>query len=85
MEVDLGGFQETILEIVQVEEHTVLIELRLRITVREIKADGTTYLYVRQLTDSPAQQFLFFQRVSSSCLTTTTHGIEKRQRSEVCL
>ena len=77
VEVKLGGFQEAILEIVQIEEHAVLIELRLRITVGEIQPTGTANLDVRQLTDGALQEFLFFQRITSTCLTTTTNGIEE--------
>ena len=47
VEVKLGGFQEAVLEIVQIEEHAVLIELRLRITVGEIQPTGTANLDVR--------------------------------------
>ena len=77
VKIKLGGFQETVLEIVQVEEHTVLIELCLRITVGEVQSTCSTDLDVRQLTDGTLQQFLLLQRITATCLTTTTNGIEE--------
>ena len=79
VKIKLGGFQETVLEIIQVEEHTVLIELRLWITVREVKFTGATDLDVRQLTDGTLQQLLFLQGIAPSCLPSTFNGIEERE------
>ena len=77
VEVELSSFQETILEIVEIEEHAVDIKFRLRIAVGEIEAPGTTHLDIRQFTDGTAQQFLLLERIASSCLTATTNGIEE--------
>ena len=85
MEVNLGGLQETVLEVVQIEEHAVLIELCLRIAVGEVEVSGTTDLDIRQFPDRTLQQFLLLQRVTASRLTTTTNGIEEGERAEVGL
>ena len=85
MKVDLCGLQETIFEIIQVEEHTINIELRLRITVGKVEFAGSSDLHIRQFTDCTLQQFLFLKGITSSSLTTTTDGIKKRHTAEVCL
>ena len=85
MEVDLCGLQETVLEVVQVEEHAVLIELRLRIAVGEVETSGTTDLDVRQLADGTLQQFLLLQGVSSTGLPTTSDSIEEGKRAKIGL
>ena len=49
VEIEVGRFQEAIFEIVEVEEHTVGIELWLRIAVGKIEFPRTSDLYVWQL------------------------------------
>ena len=85
MEVDLRGLQETVFEIIEVEEHTVHIKLCLGIAVGEVEPAGTAHLDVRQFTDSSPQQLLFLQRVTPTGLTTAAHGIEERHRTQVGL
>ena len=85
MEINLCGLQETILEIVQVEEHAVHVKLRLRITIGEVQVSCSLNLDVRQFTDSTLQQLLFFQRISATSLPTASDGIKKRCGTEVCL
>ena len=85
VEVEFCSFEETVLEIVQVEEHTILIELSLRVAVREIKPSCSPYLDVGQLPDSTFQQFLLLQSISSASLSSTSDSIEERKRPKVCL
>ena len=85
MEVDLRSLQETVFEVIQIEEHAIHIKLCLGIAVGEVESTGTAQLDVRQLTDGPAQQFLLLQRITATGLTTTAHGIEQRHRTEVGL
>ena len=85
MEVEFGGLQETVLEIVQVEEHTIDIKLRLGIAVGVVKVASASNLHIWQLTDGATQQFLFFQGISTACLATTTDGIEKGRRTKIGL
>ena len=63
MEIEFCGFQKTILEIVQVEEHAVHVKLRLRITLREVKPARSANLYVGQLADSAYEQFALTYRI----------------------
>ena len=85
MEVYLRSFQETVFKVVEIEEYGVGIKLRLRIAVSEVKLMGTTQLDIRQLTDGTAQQFLLLQRITATCLTTTTDGIEQRHGTQIRL
>ena len=41
MKVEFGGFEEAVLEVIEVEEHTLFIELGLRIAHRPIEAART--------------------------------------------
>ena len=85
MKVELGGFEEAILEIVQVEEYAVDIELSLWITIGEIEAARTANLNIRQFADGALQQFLLFQGIAAACFSPTPNGIEERSRTEVGL
>ena len=49
VEVEVGGLEEAILEVVEVEEHAVLVEFGLRIAVLPVESARSTYLDVRQL------------------------------------
>ena len=77
VEVDLGGFQEKVFEVVQVEEYAVDIELGLRIAVGVVESAGTSYLDVRQLADGTAQQLLLLEGVAPTSLASATDGIEE--------
>ena len=85
MEVEFGGFQEAVLEVVQVEKHAVDIEFGLRITVGEVELAGTTYLNVRQFTDGAAQQLLLLQRITATGFAPATDGIEERGGAKIGL
>ena len=85
VEIKLSSFQETILEIVQVEKHRVGIKLRLGIAMREVEPAGTSQLDVRQLADGALQQLLFLQGVASARLTSSSDGIEQGHRAQVGL
>ena len=58
VEVEVGGFEEAIFEIVEVEEHTVGVELRLGIAVGKVESTCSPYLYVGQLAYGSHQEFL---------------------------
>ena len=85
MEVELGGLEEAILEVVQVEEHGVLVEGGLRIAVREVELAGSTQLDIGQLADRAFQEFLLGQRISASGFASTANGVEERNGSKVLL
>ena len=70
MEIQICRFQETILEIVEIEEHTVHIKLRLRIAVGPIQPTCTTQLDVWQLTDCLLQEFFLLLIVSTASLSS---------------
>ena len=85
MEVKSRSLQEAILEVVQVEEHAVLVELRLRIAVRPFQATSTTHLYVGQFADGLGQQSPLFLIITSTRLTSTAQDIEERHLSKIGL
>ena len=85
MEVNLSRLQETILEVVQVEEHRIRIESRLWIAVREVELTGSTQLHIGQFADSTFQQFLFLQRITASCLASPSDGVKQRHIAQVSL
>ena len=85
MEVEACGFQETILEVVEVKEYALLVKLRLRIAHREIQSTRTTYLYVRQLAYCSFQQFTLLHRISAACITSSLYGVKERAVTKVIL
>ena len=85
MEVEFSSLQKAILEIVQVEEHTVHIEFRLRIAVGEVQSSCPMNLDIRQFTDGTLQQFLFLQRITASSLTSASDSIKEGSRAKVGL
>ena len=85
MEIQLRRLQETVLEIVEVEEHAVRVKLRLRIAVTPIQPAGASYLQVGQFTDNPRQECLLSLVVSASRLTSSLDSVKKRQTAKVCL
>ena len=85
MEIELSGFQEAILEIVQVEENTIDIKLCLWVAVGEVQLTCATYLNIRQFTDRAFQQFLFLQGISSSCFTSSTYRVKKGCAAQIRL
>ena len=85
VEIQLRCFQEAVLEIVQVEEHALLIKLRLRIAVAEVKSAGTSQLYVRQLPDCTAKQFLLCKIIPSAGFTSTPDSLEERGVAKIGL
>ena len=85
MEIQVGRLQETILEIVEVEQHAILPESRLRIAVLPVQSDGSPHLYVGQLADGHAQQFTLALVISASGLSPTPQFVEERNRAQVFL
>ena len=85
MEVDLGSFQETVFEVVEVEEHRVAIKRRLRIAVGKVKPVGSRHLDSRQLADGATQQFLLLQRITATSLTASSDSVEQRHGTQVGL
>ena len=85
MEIQICRFQETILEIVEIEEHTVHIKLRLRIAVGPIQPTCTTQLDVRQLTDRLLQEFFLLLIVSTASLSSALDGIKERSSAQISL
>ena len=85
VEIELRGLQETILEIVQVEEHAVLVELRLRIAIAPVQPTCATNLNVGQCTDGVHQQLFFALIITPTSLTSAANGIEERHGAKVGL
>ena len=71
MEIEVGGFQEAILEIVEVEQHAVAVELGLRIAMGEVESHGSPYLQVREFADGFHEQVLLLHGISSSCIASS--------------
>src|SRR5574344_100375 len=85
VEVESRLLQKTIFEIVKVEQHAVLIKIRLRVAVGEIQLARTSYLDIRQLADSLKQEVLLLFVISSARGTPFGKGIEKRNLAQVRL
>ena len=85
MEIEFGSLEETVLEVIEVEEHTVNIEFSLRITVGKVQLTGSSHLDIGQFTDGAPQQLHLLEGIASASLTPTTNGIEERYRAEVAL
>ena len=85
VEVEFCSFEETVFEIVKIEEHRVNIKLCLRITIGKIKSSCSTDLHIRQFSNGSFQQFLFLKGISASSLTASLNCIEKRCGAQVCL
>ena len=85
VEVQSCGLQEAIFKVVQVEEHAVLVELRLRIATAPVQSAGATHLNVRQLANGLHQQSPFLLCVAASSLTSHAQGVEERLVAEVGL
>ena len=85
VKVYLRSLQKAVFEIVQVEHHTVHIELRLRIALRPIHSSRSFYLNLRQLADDALQLFLLSLVVTTASLTTATNHIEERTGPQVFL
>ena len=85
VEINVGGLQKAILEIVEVEEHTVGIKLRLGIALCEIQPTSTAYLHIGQLAYCFDEQFFLLYIISPSCLATALERIEERHTAEVLL
>ena len=85
MEVELGRLEEAILEVIEVEEHAVLIKLGLRITVLPVQSACAAYLNVRQLAYGAHKQLFLTLIVSASGIASTGNGVEERRRTKVAL
>ena len=85
MEVELGSLQETVFEVVEVEQDGIGVELRLRIAIGEVQFVSTIQLDVRQFADGTTQQVNLLHIVTTTSLTTTTNGIEQRGVAQVGL
>ena len=85
VEVDLRSLEETVLEVVQVEEHAVLVKLRLRIALGEVQSPRPPDLYVGQLAYRPSQQVHLLEVVASARLPSALYGVEERDVAQVGL
>ena len=85
MEVELGGLEEAVFEIVQVEEHAVLVEGRLRIAGFPVHARGAVDLDGGQSADGALQQLLLLEIIASAGLAPAFDGVEQRAVAEVAL
>lgn len=85
VKIQIGRLQETILEVVEVEEYTVYIKFWLRIAVLPIQSSCTANLDIRKFTNGFLKEFLLFLIVTSARISSALDGIEKRSTAKVCL
>ena len=85
MEIELRRFEKTIFEIIEIEQHTCLIKLRLRVTILPLQTARAAYLNVWQLPDCLGQQSLLTLIIPPACLSAAAQSVEQRHRSEVSL
>ena len=85
VEINLSGFQKAIFKIVQVEHHTVAIELRLRIAVAPVDCRNTLELHGRQFLYRPKQQGCLFPIIAASFAASSAYGIEQRLAAKIFL
>ena len=76
VKIQIGRLQETILEVVEVEEYTVYIEFWLRIAVLPIQSSCTANLDIRKFTNGFLKEFLLFLIVTSARISSALDGIE---------
>ena len=85
VEIDAGGFEEAVLEVVEVEHDVRLVHLRLGIADGEVKVLSAENLQAWQQGDGAAQQFFLLLAVVSARLTSVLQGVEEGARAEVLL
>ena len=85
MEIEVGGLEKAVFEIVQIEQHTLCIKHRLRIAVTPIKSSGTPHLDIGQFAHDLLQQFFFPLIVSPSCFSAALDGLEEREVTQILL
>ena len=85
VEIKFGRLEETVLKIIQVEQHGVLVKLGLRITIGPVQSARATYLYVRKLANSIDKQLLLTLVVASAGLASAAYRTEQRHTSKVFL
>lgn len=85
VEVDTGWLQETIFEVVQIEHHIGLIEIRLRIADTVVESLTSDDLQARQQPDGILKQGNLTAVILSSTLATMSDAVEEGGRPEVLL
>ena len=85
VKVEFRRFEKAVFEVIEVEEHALLIEFRLRIAVVPVEPPCATHLYVGQLAYGGDKEFLLLVRVSSASLASAFKGVEERSVAEVGL
>ena len=85
MEVEVCRFQKTILEVIEIEEHTVLVKLRLRITIAPVQPHSSLHLYSRQLSYGVHEQLLLFTGIASTGIPSCLESIVERSAAKVGL
>ncbi len=85
MKVEFGGFEEAVLEVIEVEEHTLFIELGLRIAHRPIEAARTAQLDVGELADGAHKELALGLGVASASLASAPKGVKEGGGAQVGL
>ena len=85
VEVELSSLEETVLEVVEVEAYTVLVELWLRIADRPVEPAGTAQLYIGQFADGAEQELALVLVVAAAGIAPALEGIVERGGAEVGL
>ena len=85
VEIQIRRFQEAVLEIVEVEEHAILIEGGLRIAVFPLESAGSAHLDIGQLADGELEQLFLPLVIASASLTSAADSIKERHLPKVFL
>ena len=78
VKIELSSFEEAVLKVIEIKQHTILVELSLWVAIGEIQPHSASHLYVGQLTDSTSQQFLLLKGITTTSLSPATYGIKER-------
>ena len=84
LEVEAGGFQEAIFEVIQIPQDAAAVELGLRIAVGEIHPLGSGKLDGGQQAECLAQQ-LFLVFIEDAGLASFLNGVEEQRVAQVFL
>ena len=85
VKVQICSLQETVFEIIQVKQHIIDIELRLRIAVFPVESTCSTKLDIGQFTNGSDQQLLLLLVVTATRIASTFQCVKQGNWSQVGL
>ena len=83
MKIKVGRFQKTILEIIQVEQHAVLIKFGLRITLLPFQSSCSPHLDIGQRPDGFHKQLFFILVISATGLSSSRKGMKEGLATQI--